>query len=77
MKRALVVTALLLLNVSQAWAFDVAKEEAALLRRDAEWAELASSGKDVDKIVSYWTDDAILIMSGQVTIKVRPLFETT
>jgi len=42
---------------------------ATLLRRDAEWADAAKSGKDVDKIVSYWTDDALIIFPGQPTIE--------
>ena len=33
--------------------FDPATEETKLLHRDAEWADLASAGKDVEKIVSY------------------------
>lgn len=45
--------------------FDAATEQAKLLRRDAEWADLASTGKDVEKIVSYWSDDAILVFPGQ------------
>ncbi len=45
--------------------FDAAAEQANLLRRDAEWADLASAGKDVEKIVSYWSDDAILVFPGQ------------
>ena len=44
-------------------------EEAKLLRRDAEWAELARAGKDVDKIVSYWTEDAVVILPGQPIIE--------
>src|SRR6184192_1824110 len=45
--------------------FDPATEQAKLLRRDAEWADLAWAGKDVHKIVSYWSDDAVLIFPGQ------------
>ena len=45
--------------------FDPATEQAKLLRRDAEWANLASAGKDIEKIVSYWSDDAVLIFPGQ------------
>ena len=45
--------------------FDPLAEQAKLLRRDAEWAALASAGKDVEKIVSYWSDDAVLIFPGQ------------
>jgi ketosteroid isomerase-like protein len=39
--------------------------EVEIKRRDAEWADLASAGKDVEKIVSYWGDDAVLIFPGQ------------
>ena len=36
-----------------------------MLHRDAEWADAAAAGKDVDKIVSYWSDDALVIEPGQ------------
>ena len=49
--------------------FDSRVEEANLLHRDAEWADLASAGKDVDKIVSYWSDDALLIFPGQPVLE--------
>jgi ketosteroid isomerase-like protein len=49
--------------------FDAVTEQAKLLRRDAEWADLASAGKDVDKIVSYWSDDAVLIFPGQPVLE--------
>ena len=70
MKKTLLVVVLILgVEGSRAMAFDVATEdppsreatarrEEMLLRRDAEWADLATKGKDIDKIVSYWTDDA-------------------
>lgn len=45
--------------------FDGATEAKALLQRDAEWADAARAGKDVDKIVSYWSDDAMMIGSGE------------
>lgn len=45
--------------------FDAASESHALLQRDADWAEAASAGKDIDKIVSYWSDDAVVIPQGQ------------
>jgi ketosteroid isomerase-like protein len=50
-------------------AFDAATEEAELLRRDSEWAEAASSGKDIEKLLSYWTDDALLIFPGQPVLE--------
>ena len=33
---------------------------AALLQADSEWAGLAAGGKDVERIVSFWTDDATI-----------------
>jgi uncharacterized protein (TIGR02246 family) len=45
--------------------FDVAGESQKLLARDAEWADAASAGKNVDKIVSYWSDDAVVVPPGQ------------
>jgi len=45
--------------------FDAAAEGRKLLQRDAEWAEAASDGKDVEKILSYWSDDARVIEPGQ------------
>jgi ketosteroid isomerase-like protein len=45
--------------------FDAAAEGPKLLQRDAEWAQAASDGKDIEKIVSYWSDDAQVIESGQ------------
>ncbi|HXF77587.1 MAG TPA: DUF4440 domain-containing protein [Usitatibacter sp.] len=50
-------------------AFDPASESQKLLRRDAEWADLASAGKDVERIVSYWSDDAVVIPQGQPVVE--------
>lgn len=49
--------------------FDAEAESAGLLKRDAEWAEAAAAGKDVDKIVSYWADDAVVIPQGQPVVE--------
>jgi ketosteroid isomerase-like protein len=49
--------------------FDASTAQATLLRRDAEWADVAHAGKDVDKIVSYWTDDALVLFPGQPSIE--------
>lgn len=32
----------------------------ALLQTDIEWAKVATAGKDVERMVSYWTDDAVV-----------------
>jgi ketosteroid isomerase-like protein len=65
---SLLVFLLVLAGCSQR-SFDPAAEQAKLLRRDAEWADLASAGKDVEKIVSYWSDDAVLIFPAQPVLE--------
>jgi hypothetical protein len=37
---------------------DLEHERQRLVQRDAEWAALASQGQDVERILSFWTDDA-------------------
>jgi uncharacterized protein (TIGR02246 family) len=49
--------------------FDASAAQATLLRRDAEWSEVSSAGKDADKIASYWSDDALVVFPGQPTIE--------
>ena len=49
--------------------FDANAESALLLRRDADWANLAAAGKDVDQIISYWTDDAVVMEPGQPAVE--------
>jgi ketosteroid isomerase-like protein len=39
-------------------------EKDRLLRRDAEWAKVASEGRDVERILSYWAEDAVVIPPG-------------
>jgi uncharacterized protein (TIGR02246 family) len=51
-------------------------EEASLLKRDAEWAEAAASGQDVEKIISYWTDDALVIPPGQPVVEGKAAIRT-
>ena len=47
--------------------FDPAVEGPKLLRRDAEWADLATAGKDPG--LSYFTDDVLLITPGVPTLE--------
>jgi ketosteroid isomerase-like protein len=49
--------------------FDPTAESAKLLRRDAEWADLASAGRNVDSVVSYWSDDAVVLEPGQPAVE--------
>lgn len=41
---------------------------AALLQADMEWARVASAGKDVEKILSYWSDDAVVYPPGVAAV---------
>jgi ketosteroid isomerase-like protein len=43
---------------------DLVSERTKLLQRDAEWAALASKGRAVEAILSYWTDDAVVLPPG-------------
>jgi ketosteroid isomerase-like protein len=61
----LALTALLLSSACAAPRFDAAAESKKLLQRDAEWSRVASEGKDVERVVSYWSDDAVVIPQGQ------------
>lgn len=47
---------------------DLTSQTAALLQRDAEFAAEASKGRDVEKVVSYWSADAVLAPPGQPPI---------
>src|ERR687897_1062578 len=43
---------------------DLERERKRLLKQDAEWAALSSQGQDVDRILSFWTDDARVFAPG-------------
>jgi ketosteroid isomerase-like protein len=47
---------------------DLKAEEAALRKTDSTWSSLADV-KDMDKAVSYWSDDAVVIPPGQPIVK--------
>ena len=44
---------------------DVASETVALLQRDSEFAAEASEGRDVEKVVSDWSAEAVVMPPGQ------------
>ena len=52
-------------------AFDAGAEGDKLLKRDVEWAALATTGKDADTVASYWSTDAVLYPDGQPLLKGR------
>lgn len=47
---------------------DLNRERKRLLQRDAEWAALSSQGQDVERILSYWTDDARVYPPGMPVV---------
>jgi len=49
--------------------FDRTAAAAALSKRDAEWADTAFAGTDVDNTVAYWSDDAVVIPPGQPIVE--------
>lgn len=48
---------------------DLKTEEAALLKTDSAWSAHSAEGKDVEKVLSYWTDDAVVLPPGQPMVK--------
>ena len=43
--------------------------QAAIMKTHSTWAALAKESTDVNKIVSYWSDDAVVMASGQPVVK--------
>jgi len=43
---------------------DLQHERQRLLERDAEWAALSSQGREVERILSFWSDDAQVFAPG-------------
>ena len=43
---------------------DLEAERQKLLQRDAEWAAAAADGRDLERILGYWTDDAVVMPPG-------------
>ncbi|SRR5258705_8515235 len=48
---------------------DLKAEETSIMKTDSAWSALAKGGGDVNKIVSYWSDDAVVMMPGQPAVK--------
>jgi ketosteroid isomerase-like protein len=51
---------------------NIEQEKEALLRVDREWAAVASEGKDVDRMLSFFGDDATMYPPGQPLIHGKP-----
>lgn len=48
---------------------DTDHETQTLLAADSAWQAVASAGEDADSVLSFWTDDARVVMPGQVTLQ--------
>jgi uncharacterized protein (TIGR02246 family) len=57
--------ALVLLPACARSSFDASLEGQNLLRRDAEWSAAAAAGTDVEKVLSYFADDAVMMEPGE------------
>jgi ketosteroid isomerase-like protein len=44
--------------------FDAAAESSKLAQRDADWSSASFEGKDIDRIVSFWSHDARVLQPG-------------
>jgi uncharacterized protein (TIGR02246 family) len=62
---------LVLLIAGCAGRTDLAAERQAILDLDKAWAA-AAAAKDVERVLSYWTDDAMVISPGQPVVKGKP-----
>ena len=48
---------------------ELERDRQQLLQRDAEWAALASTGGEVDRILAFWTDDALVYPPGMPALQ--------
>ncbi len=48
---------------------DLDRERERLLQRDREWASLSSEGRDIERILSFWTDDALVYPPGLPAVR--------
>src|SRR5688572_12625017 len=48
---------------------NIAAEKERPVQRDLEWAQAAAEGRDIDRILSYWTDDAVVLPPGLPSVE--------
>lgn len=51
---------------------DLDSERATIRQRDLDWAAAVGEGHDLDRIVSYWSDDAIVLPPGEPAVSGKP-----
>jgi ketosteroid isomerase-like protein len=63
-------TLLLLMNMTLlVYAADLDKERATILEIDKQWAAATAEGRDVERIISFWADDAKIFAPGMPVIE--------
>ena len=68
---SLVAPAILLGSMGCASAGSRTDVQSQILRIDAEWSG-AAKGRDVDRVVSFWADDAVVFPPGSPALKGKP-----
>ena len=63
------IVALCLLVAGCATVSDNAQEREALVQLDREWAAVATQGRDVERIVGFWTDDAAFLPPNALAVQ--------
>jgi uncharacterized protein (TIGR02246 family) len=51
---------------------EAAAERRRLLERDVQWATAAAEGRDVERILEFWTDDALVYPPGMPVVAGKP-----
>lgn len=64
-RTAVVCTSMFLLGTACRPGVDVAREAQQLLEMDQAWAAVAGAGANADSILSFWTDDARVVLPDQ------------
>jgi ketosteroid isomerase-like protein len=59
-----IIVCILLVLAGCATQVDTEKERAAILQTDKEWVTAASEGRDLERIISFWADDAAIYPPG-------------
>jgi ketosteroid isomerase-like protein len=70
--RAAAVVSLGLLAAGCASVSNLERDKGLLLRVDREWAAAATEGKDLERILSFWSDDATVFPAGAPVVQGKP-----
>jgi ketosteroid isomerase-like protein len=70
--RAAAVVSLGVLAAACATISSAERDKEVLLRVDREWAAAAAEGKDIERIVSFWSDDATVFPPGAPVLHGKP-----